>query len=110
MTAFDSFAVLTSFRSFALVESTTGRVHLVAEPGTLTDVVVEGVARFRWTPRAMCGQTPRPSWLSVPHLGDRNQSCRSCLARWQQLLWQFSRLDPEGHPAGRAPNERKKTR
>ena len=106
MTAFDSFAVLTSFRSFALVESTTGRVHLVAEPGTLTDVVVEGVARFRWTPRAMCGQTPRPSWLSVPHLGDRKQSCRSCLARWNLLLELFDGLDLQTH----RPPSRKETK
>jgi hypothetical protein len=94
MTAFDSFAVLRSFRSFALVESTTGRVHYVAEPGMLTDVVVEGVARFRWTPRALCGQTPRCEWLSISHLGDQSQSCTSCLARWHRLLSLFDRLDP----------------
>ena len=107
MNPFDARAALRSLRSFALVESPTGKVHSLARPGTLTDVVVEGVEQFIWTPRALCGITPRPGWVSITHLGDRNQSCRSCLARWQQLAWQFSRLDPEGHPAGRAPNERK---
>lgn len=94
MTAFDAQAVLHSLRSFALVESTTGRVHYVAEPGTLTVIVVEGMDRFLWAPKTLCGQTPPPRWLSVTHLGDRPQSCRSCLARWNRLLELFDRLDP----------------
>ena len=107
MNPFDARAALRSLRSFALAESSTGKVHYLARPGTLTDVVLEGVDQFSWAPRALCGQTPRPSWVSIAHLGDRNQSCRSCLARWRRLCWQFSRLDPQGHPAGRAPNKRK---
>jgi hypothetical protein len=94
MNGFDSYAVLRSLRGFALLESTTGRVHYVAEPGMLTDVVVEGMDRFLWRPRALCGQTPPLRWVSITHLGDKNQSCRSCLARWNRLLSLFDRLDP----------------
>ena len=94
MTAFDAQAVLHSLRSFALLESTTESVHYIAQPGTLTDVVVEGVEHFIWAPRAMCGQTPPPRWLSISHLGDQSQSCTSCLARWHRLLSLFDRLDP----------------
>ncbi len=94
MTAFDAQAVLRSLRSFTLVESTTGRVHYMAAPGTLTAVVLEGVEQFSWADRALCGITPRRGWVSITHLGDRTQSCRSCLARWHRLLWLFDRLDP----------------
>lgn len=101
MTGFDAHAVLTSLRSFALIESTTGCVHYVAEPGILTDVVVEGMDRFLWRPRALCGQTPPPRWVSISHLGDRTQSCQPCLARWHRLLWLFDRLDLETKPSSR---------
>ena len=101
MSGFDAQAVLHSLRSFTLVESTTGCVHYVAEPGTLTAIVVEGMDRFRWAPKTLCGQTPPPRWLSITHLGDKNQSCRPCLNRWRRLLWLFQRLDYEAHPANR---------
>ena len=94
MSAFDAHAVLQSLRSFAFVESTTGCVHYLAQPGTLTSLVVEGVERFVWAPRALCSQTPSPRWVSITHLGDQTQSCRSCLARWHRLLSLFDRLDP----------------
>lgn len=105
MSAFDAHAVLTSLRSFALLESTTGCVHYVAQPGTLTDVVVESVEHFIWAPKTLCGQIPPPRWLSISHLGDKNQSCRPCLARWHRLLWLFQRLETETHPA----DKRRKT-
>ena len=111
MSAFDVTAVLRGLRGFGLVESPSGCVHLIARPGTVTDVVLEGVDQFSWAPRALCGQTPRPSWVSIAHLGDRNQGCKHCHAKWRRLCWTFSRLDPEGHPAGfhlRPPNERKR--
>ncbi len=107
MSGFDAHAVLRALRSFTLLESSTGKVHFIARPGTLTDVVTEGADQYIWAPRALCGITPRPSWVSIAHLGDRNQGCKHCHAAWRRLCWRFSRLDPEGHPAGRAPNERK---
>ena len=91
---FDAHAVLRSLHHFALVESTTGRVHYVAEPGTLTAIVVEGMDGFLCAPKTFCGQTPPPRWLSISHLGDQSQSCTSCLARWHRLLSLFDRLDP----------------
>lgn len=107
MSAFDVTAVLRGLHGFALLESTTGIAHFIARPSTLTDVVLEGVDQFSWAPRALCGQTPRPNWLSITHLGDRNQGCKSCHTKWQRLVHQFSRLDPQGHPAGGAPDKRK---
>ena len=101
MTAFDAHAVLRSLRGFTLLESTTGCVHYVAEPGTLTTIVVEGVDQFLWGPKTLCGQTPPPRWLSISHLGDQRQNCTSCLARWHRLLWLFDRLDLETKPSSR---------
>lgn len=74
MSAFDAHAVLTSLRSFALLESTTGCVHYVAQPGTLTDVVVESVEHFIWAPKTLCGQIPPPRWLSISHLATRTKA------------------------------------
>ena len=107
MSGFDVTAVLRGFHNFGLAESPSGKVHFIATPGTLTDVVLEGVDTFSWAPRAFCGQIPRSNWLSVSHYGDDNQGCKHCHAAWHRLCWQFTRLDPSGHPAGRAPNERK---
>ncbi len=94
MTAFDAQAVLHTLSRFTLVESTTGRVHYAAEPGPLTDVVVEGVEHFIWAPKTLCGQAPPPRWLSITHLGDKNQCCRPCLMAWHRLIGLFDRLDP----------------
>ncbi len=103
--AFDVTAVLRGLRSFGLVESPSGKVHFIARPGTVTDVVLEGVDQFSWAPRALCGQSPRPSWVSIAHLGDRKQSCRLCLARWNLLLELFDGLDLQTH----RPPSRKET-
>ena len=99
MSSFDAHAVLRSLRHFALLESTTGRAHYVAEPGTLTAIVVEGMDRFLWAPKTLCSQTPPPRWLSISHLGDQSQSCRPCLMKWRRLLALFDRLDPSKQTA-----------
>ena len=113
MSGFDAHAVLRSLRRFDLVESSTGRVHYLATPDVVTAVVVEGVDQFIWTPRALCGITPRRGWVSITHLGDKNQSCRSCLARWHRLLSLFDRLDPSKQPPTtwtvRPPTPKKET-
>ncbi len=113
MSGFDVVAVLRALRGFTLLESTTGRVHFIARPSTLTDVVTEGVEQFSWADRALCGITPRPGWVSITHLGDKNQSCRSCLARWHRLLWLFDRLHPSKQPPTtwtvRPPTPKKET-
>ena len=102
MSAFGITAVLRGLHSFALLEAPSGICHFVARPGTVTAVVLEGVDQFTWAPRALCGKTPRVGWLSISHLGDRNQGCKSCHTKWLRLIQQFSRLDPQGHPAGGA--------
>ena len=106
MSAFDHMAAMRSCRDVSLVESGTGRTHFVVDPGPVTRIAVEGVARFRWKPRTMCGLTPRPRWSHLSHCGER--ICRTCLTRWHWLVWTFERLDTETHPADHARTKRRR--
>ena len=108
MTAFDPGAAFRSCRDVGLVESGTGRTHIVIDPGPVTRVAVEGVARFRWSPRTLCGLTPWPRWLRLSHCGER--ICRTCLTRWHWFLWTFQRLDTETHPPTHNQPSRKETK
>ena len=93
MTAFDHRAATRSCRSFGMVESGAGLTHILVDPGSVTRVAAEGVARFPWSPRALCGLTPWPRWSRLSHCGDR--ICRNCLSKWARFLWTFARLNTE---------------
>ena len=82
--------VLASIQQKLVIATATGRdtarLHLLVHPGPVLQAMTDDRDPvFHWCDRPICGAALTAGWVATER-GDQRQPCRTCLARWRQLV------------------------
>ena len=92
--------VLASIKEKLVIATATGRdtarLHLLIHPGPVLQAMTDDREPvFHWCDRPVCGAALNAGWVETER-DDQRQPCRTCLARWRQLVDRYVRyVDPE---------------